>query len=72
MFCFYVFISYVLPVFLSKSVHLSNYDRYGVFFQNYRYFFKTREHKFDRVVESLFSKFQVLFRIMQKTGLGGV
>ena len=36
------------------------------------YFFKTREHKFDRVVESLFSKFQVLFRVMQKTDYGGV
>ena len=36
------------------------------------YFFKTHEHKFDRVVESLFSKFQVLFRVMQKTDYGGV
>ena len=32
MFCFYVFIFYVLLVFLSKSVHISNYDWYGVLF----------------------------------------
>ena len=30
------------------------------------YFFKTREYKFDRVVQSFFSKFEVLFRLCKK------
>ena len=47
---FYVFI-FMLPVFLSKSVHVSNYDRSPNFF-------KIRVHRFDRVVQSFFSKFQ--------------
>ena len=48
-FCFLCVYFYVLPVFLSKSVHVSNYDRSPIFF-------KIRVHKFDRVVQSFFSK----------------
>ena len=48
-FCFLSVYFYVLPVFLSKSVHVSSYDRSPIFF-------KICVHKFDRVVQSFFSK----------------
>ena len=46
-FCFLCVYFYVLPVFLSKSVQVSNYN----WTPN---FFKIRVHRFDRVVQSFF------------------
>ena len=67
-FCFLCVYFYVLPVFLSKSVHVSNYN----WTPN---FFKIRVHRFDRVVQSFFSKFQntlkknICERVQQSPGL---